>query len=342
MFNNVLGIDLGTASVLIYMKGKGIVLNEPSVVAFHKATKTVIAVGKEAREMEGKTPPEIETIRPLENGVISNFTMTEAMIKAFLGRVVRRLVGNVKIMMCVPSGVTDVEQRAVIETAREIGAKEIYIMEEPVAAAMGAGIDVSRAYGTMVVDIGGGTTDIAVISMGKIISGRSMKIAGGAFTDAVERFMKREYNMTIGPQTAEYLKHSVGCVCREDENPAVVVRGISTVTGLPKKVMVSAQELRPAFEELVHNIVERIRDVLEESDAQLQSDILKSGIVLTGGGSLIRGLDQRIIEAAGVHTFYADDPQTCVARGAGAALDLVGADDLAGYRRFYKKAYIHS
>lgn len=341
MFNHILGIDLGTSSVLIYLKGKGIVLNEPSVVAFNKAAKTVIAAGSEAQRMEGKTPPGIETIRPLKNGVISDYTMAEAMIKAFLGRAAGRLAGNIKIMMCVPSGVTDVEQRAVIETAREIGAKEIYIMDEPVAAAMGAGIDVSRAYGAMVADIGGGTTDIAVISMGKIIAGRSMKIAGDAFTDAVERFMKREYNMIIGPQTAEYLKTEIGCVCRSDENPAAVARGLSTVTGLPKRALVSADELRPAFEELVHNIVERILDVLEESEPQLQSDILRSGILLTGGGSMIRGLDERITEASGVKAFYAEHPQECVAVGAGAALDLVGADDIAGCRRFYKKAYIH-
>lgn len=337
MFNTSIGIDLGTASVVVYLKGKGIILNEPSVIAVDKNSGETVAVGSSAQVMLGRNPPEIEVSRPLRSGVISSYTLTEAMIKAFLGKAMRRTVGRPRIMMCVPSGVTDVEQRAVIETARQMGGKEIFIMEEPVAAALGAGIDVTMPRGAMVIDIGGGTTDIAAISVGKIISGRSLKIAGDDFTDAVVRYMRKKYNLIVGPQTAEHIKITIGGAKQRNENISCVARGICTVSGMPKAVMVSSHEIKPCFDDFIHNITERSKDVLEEISPQLQADILEDGIVLTGGGSLLYGLSDRLSVEIGVKTRVADFAASCVAKGAGFALDKLRDEENF---RYYKKAYI--
>lgn len=342
MFNNAISIDLGTATILIYIKGKGVVLKEPSVVAVDKRNDKIIAVGKKAYDMMGKTPPYIETVRPLRDGVISSYTLTEAMIKEFLGRVSRRhSFGGYTIMMCVPSGVTDVEQRAVIEAARQMGAKDIYIIEEPIAAALGAGIDISGAHASMVIDIGGGTTDIAIISLGKIVSGRTLKIAGDEFDEAVIRFIRKNYNMNIGPQTAEHLKKTIGCVYPRKQEESAVVRGVGVISGLPKRIVITSEELRPAFDELIYNIVERARETIEETGPEIQSDILKDGIVLTGSGSLIYGLDKVLTEALGVRTYHAQNIQECVVIGAGYAVQNI---DKTGntIKRYYKKAYIQS
>lgn len=337
MFNTSIGIDLGTASVVVYLKGKGIILNEPSVIAVNKQSGEPIAVGNAAQVMLGRNPPEIEVVRPLKSGVISSYTLTETMIKTFLSMTMRRTVGKVQIMMCVPSGVTDVEQRAVIETARQMGGKEIFIMEEPVAAALGAGINVAAPKGSMVIDIGGGTTDIAAISVGKIISARSLKIAGDDFTDAVVRYIRQKYNLIIGPQTAEHLKITLGSAVEKNDEICEVARGICTVTGMPKAIVVSSAELNQCFDGFIHNIVERAKDVLEEISPQLQADILADGIVLTGGGSLLYGLADRLTSDLGINTRVADFAVSCVAKGAGYALDKLRDDENF---RYYKKAYI--
>lgn len=338
MFNNAMGIDLGTASVLIYRKGKGVVLNEPSVVAVDENTNKVIAVGRAAQRMIGRTPPGISAVHPLAGGVISSLTRTEAMINALLTGVLKKYSSNPVLMMCVPSGITDVEQRAVIETARQIGAKEIYIIEEAMAAALGAGADVTKARGAMVVDIGGGTTDIAVISVGQVIAGRSIKIAGDSFTDALIRFMRKEYNLALGETTAEYIKAEIGCAMLPEQEKSVVARGSSIITGLPKGIVVSSTDICPAFDELVNNIIERIKDVLEETPVRLQADILTDGIMLTGGGALLHNLDKRITEECGVPARVCDHAVECVVRGAGKALDHINRQD----RRFFKKAYIQN
>ena len=340
MFNASIGIDLGTSSVVVYIKGKGIVLNEPSIVAYRKEDKTVIAVGQKAYKMLGRNHSGIAVERPLNKGVISSYTLAEVMIKAFLSKTLRSNMISSKLMICVPSGVTDVEQRAVIETARQMNIKEIYIMEEPLAAALGAGLDITEPEGKMVVDIGGGTSDIAIVSAGKAIAQRSLKIAGDEFDEAVLNFMRREHNLIVGPQTTERIKKVVGCAVPKKEDVSLVARGICNITGLPKSVIVTSEQIRPEFEGLVHNITERIKEVLEEVSPQLQGDIIKSGILLTGGGSLIYGLDEVITKELGIKAFYAEDPFTCVAKGAGKALNLVSVTD-DPTKRVYKKAYIH-
>lgn len=340
MFNASIGIDLGTSSVVVYIKGKGILLNEPSIVAYKKEEKSIIAVGHSAYKMLGRNHKGIEVVRPLNKGVISSYTLTEAMIKAFLAKTLRSNMISSKLMICVPSGVTDVEQRAVIETARQMNIKEIYIMEEPLAAALGAGWDITETEGKMVVDIGGGTSDIAVVSGGKAITQRSLKIAGDEFDEVVVNFMRREHNLIVGPQTTERIKKTVGCVEPRGEDVSLVARGICNITGLPKSVIVTSEQIRPEFGGLVHNITERIKEVLEEASPQLQGDIIKSGILLTGGGSLIYGLNKVISRELGIKTFYAEDPFTCVAKGAGKALDLVSVTN-DPTKRVYKKAYIH-
>ena len=304
MFDNDISIDLGTATMLVYIKNKGIVLREPTVIAVNTKTNEVCAVGKDALKMLGRTPPHIQAVRPLIDGVISNLTLTEEMIKYFFKKILSRTIGRPRIMMCVPSGVTDVEQRAVIDAAREMGARDIYIIEEPVAAALGAGYDISRARGTMVVDIGGGTTDIAVLSLGGIVASRSLKIAGDEFNEAIVRYMRKEKNMLIGPRTAERVKLEAGGVIPRGKEILTEVKGISVISGLPKSITVTSTELCTIFDDFVYNITERVREVLEETPPELHSDIIQDGIIMTGGGSLIYGLDKRISDAAGVRVFW--------------------------------------
>ncbi len=341
MFSKSVGIDLGTSSVLIYVKGKGVILREPAVIAYDKAVQRIVSVGAEAERMLGRTPPQITAVHPLEGGVISSYTMTDAMLSAMLKKIKRNTMSSARVMMCVPAGVTDVEQRAVIETAHGIGAKEIYIIEEPMAAAIGAGIDITEPDGHMVVDIGGGTTDIAIICAGHIVSGRSIKIAGNEYNNAVVRFMRREYNLSIGMSTAEYVKRVFATVGIPDKDQTMVVKGISTVSGLPTGIFISQAELKPEFDEITHNIIERIKEVLEESSARVQGDVLLNGIILTGGGALLDGIDKRIEESVGVKTIIAEDAISCVAKGAGLALDFVDKEELT-FGRFYKKAYIYN
>lgn len=339
MFNSDISIDLGTATMQVYIKNKGIVLSEPTVIAVNTDTNEVCAAGDAALEMLGRTPPNIQAVRPLHDGVISSFTLAKEMIKIFLQRVLSRTVGHPRIMMCVPSGVTDVEQRAVIEAAREVGARDVYIIEEPVAAALGAGFDISRPHGTLVIDIGGGTTDIAVLSLGGIVASRSLKIAGDEFNEAIERFMKREYNLYIGPRTAERIKREIGTVVKRDSELFCEAKGLCVVTGLPRAVTVSSDDIYEIFDDFVYNITERIQEVLEETPPELHGDIIDDGMILTGGGSIIYGLDARIENAVGVKCKRADDIINCVVKGAAIALESIDTvTDITHI--FHKKAYI--
>ncbi len=340
MFANDISIDLGTATMLVYIKGKGIVLNEPTVIAVNTDTNEVVGVGKEAGKMIGRTPPNIKAIHPLRDGVISDYTLTLEMIRRIIKRVINRVPGRPRIMMCVPSGITDVEQRAVIDAAREVGAKDIYVIEEPVAAALGAGYDISRPRGCMVIDIGGGTTDIAVMSLGGVVSSRSMKIAGDEITDEIIRFMRRQMQLHIGVITAEKIKTTIAGVIKRDKEILCEAKGICSVTGFPKSVMVSSNDLYTIFDEFVFNITERVREVFEETPPELQGDIILDGIILTGGGSLLYGLDKRIAAEIGVNCHLAENIDECVVKGSGIALSNI--DTVTDPTHiFYKKAYIH-
>lgn len=339
MFGNDISIDLGTATVQVYIRDKGIVLREPTVIAVNTDTNEVCGVGNDALKMLGRTPPNIQAVRPLTDGVISNFTLTLEMIKRFLKKILSKTVGHPRIIMCVPSGVTDVEQRAVIDAAREVGAKDIYIIEEPVAAALGAGFDISRPHGTMVVDIGGGTTDIAVLSLGGVVVSRSLKIAGDEFSEAIVRYMKKEMNLNIGPRTAERIKCEIGGLIPRPKELLCEAKGVSVVSGLPKSAVVSSNDICHCFDDFVFNITERIEEVLEETPPELHGDIIQDGITLTGGGSLIYGLDKRISDVIHVPVNLAKNITDCVVLGAGIALENV--DTVTDPMHiFHKKAYI--
>ena len=321
-FASEVGIDLGTANVLVYIKGKGIVLNEPSVVAINNDTDEILAVGEEARQMLGRTPANIVAVRPLRDGVISDYDITERMLKYFI----RKTCGSgrffkPKIMVCVPSGVTEVEKRAVREAATQAGGKDVYLMEEPVAAAIGAGIDISRPDGVMVIDIGGGTTDIAVISLGGIVASTSVKIAGDKFDDAIIKYMRKAHQLYIGERTAEELKLTIGTAFPREETVTKECRGRDLVTGLPKSVDVTSEEMMDALEEPLYAITEAVHNVLERTPPELAADISNSGIVITGGGALLYGIDKRIEERTGIKVIIAEDPKSCVAIGTGKALD---------------------
>ena len=313
-----IGIDLGTAYVLIYVKGKGIVLREPSVVAIKEKTKEVIAIGEEARNMQGRTPANIVTIRPLRQGVISDCDATEQMLKYFIHKSIGYRLRKPNIGVCVPSGVTEVEKRAVEEAAKRAGAKFVDTIEEPIAAAIGAGIDISRPCGSMIVDIGGGTTDIAVISLGGAVVKKSLKIAGDVFDETIVKYMRKKYNMLIGERTAEEIKINVGSVYKRDIPAEIEIRGRNLVSGLPKNIVVTSEEVREALEEPISIIIDGIKAVLEATPPELASDISDRGMVLTGGGSLIYGLDKLITEKTGMNVVIADDAMSCVAIGTGA------------------------
>lgn len=316
------GIDLGTANVLVYMKNKGIVLNEPSVVAINKDTDEILAVGEEARQMLGRTPANIIAVRPLRDGVISDYDVTERMIKYFI----RKTCGSgrffkPKIMVCIPSGVTEVEKRAVREAATQAGGKDVYLMEEPVAAAIGAGVDISQPDGTMVIDIGGGTTDIAVIALGGIVASASVKMAGDKFDDAIIKYMRKVHKLYIGERTGEELKKTIGTAYPMEEVKTMECRGRDLVTGLPKTVMVTSDEIMEALEEPLRTISEAVHSVLEQTPPELAADISNSGIIITGGGAMLNGIDRRMSEKTGIPVKIADDPATCVAIGTGKALN---------------------
>ncbi|TCT14004.1 rod shape-determining protein MreB [Natranaerovirga pectinivora] len=329
MFGTDIGIDLGTASVLVYIKGKGVVLKEPSVVAIDRDTDKILAVGNEARSMLGRTPGNIVAIRPLRQGVISDYTVTEKMLKYFIGKAVgRRLLRKPRISVCVPSGVTEVEKRAVEDATYQAGARRVEIIEEPIAAAIGAGIDITKACGSMVVDIGGGTSDIAVISLGGTVVSNSIKIAGDNFDEAIVRYMRKKHNLLIGERTAEDIKVKIGTAYKRPEVLTMDVRGRNLVTGLPKTITVSSEETEEALKEVTSQIVEAVHSVLEKTPPELASDIADRGIVMTGGGSLLQGLDQLIEQKTGINVITADDPLTCVAIGTGKYVEyLAGKRD---------------
>ena len=324
-----IGIDLGTASVLVYVKGKGVVLKEPSVVAFDRNTNKIKAIGEEARLMLGRTPGNIVAVRPLRQGVISDYTVTEKMLSYFISRTVgKSLFGRKpRISVCVPSGATEVEKKAVEDATYQAGAREVSIIEEPIAAAIGAGIDISRPCGNMIVDIGGGTADIAVISLGGVVVSNSIKVAGDDFDEAIVRFMRKKHNLLIGERTAEEIKINVGTVYKRPENLTMDVRGRNLVTGLPKTVTVTSEETEEALREPAYQIVDAVHNVLERTPPELAADISDRGIVLTGGGSLIQGLEELIEEKTGINTMTAEDPLTAVAIGTGKYIEYLADDD---------------
>ncbi len=319
-----IGIDLGTASVLVYVKGKGVILKEPSVVAYDRDSNTIKAIGEEARLMLGRTPGNVVAVRPLRQGVISDYTVTEKMIKYFVQKALgRRSFSKPRISICVPSGVTEVERKAVEEATYAAGAREVRLIEEPVAAAIGAGLDISKPCGNMIVDIGGGTADVAVISLGGTVVNTSIKIAGDNFDEAIVRYVRKKHNMLIGERTAEDIKIKIGTTYPLIEEESIEVRGRSVMTGLPKIVKVTSSETEEALRETTGQIIEAVISVLERTPPELSADILDRGIVLTGGGAMLRGLEELIEERTGIHTMTAEDPMTVVAVGTGQFVEFM-------------------
>jgi len=325
-FEEDIGIDLGTASVLVFKKGKGIVLHEPSVVAIDRNTDKVIAVGEEAREMLGRTPGHIVAIRPLKEGVIADYDTTEKMLAYFVRKIMgRKLFFKPRVIVCIPTGATDVEERAVRQATLSAGARQAFIIEEPIAAALGAGINISEATGHMVVDIGGGTSDVAVLSLGGAVCNASLRVGGDKFDEALIRFIRREYNLMIGDRTAEEIKIRVGTAYVNEENRyrSMEVRGRDLVTGLPKTIVFTSEETWDALQEPVEAVIEGVKKVLEITPPELAADIVNNGIVMTGGGSLLDGLDILLSKRTNLPVHIADDAICCVARGTGRALTQV-------------------
>ena len=324
MVSSDIGIDLGTANVLVYMKGKGVVLREPSVVAFDRDTNKIKAIGEDARLMLGRTPGNIVAVRPLRQGVISDYTVTEKMLRYFIQKACGKTrFRKPRISVCVPSGVTEVEKKAVEDATYEAGAREVAIIEEPIAAAIGAGIDIARPCGNMIVDIGGGTADIAVISLGGTVVSTSIKVAGDDFDEAIVRYMRKKHNLLIGERTAEEIKINIGTAYKRPENITMDVRGRNLVTGLPKTITVTSDETLDALKEITSQIVEAVHSVLEKTPPELAADVADRGIVLTGGGSLLYGLEELIEEKTGITTMTAEDPMTAVAVGTGKFVEFL-------------------
>lgn len=317
-----IGIDLGTATVLIFIKDKGVVLREPSVVAMDQNTGKILAVGDDAKLMLGRTPGNVTAVRPLKDGVIADYSMTEVMLRLFIKKVtagIERIMRH-RVMICVPSGATDVERRAVLEAALEVGAKEAYLIEEPMAAAIGAGLDIAEPHGNLIVDIGGGTTDVAVISLGGIVVAESLRVGGDKFDEAIIRYVRRQFNLAIGEQTAEDLKVRIGTCFPKGDDLSVEIRGRDLIQGLPKQITITSNDVAKAIEESVGSIIGGIRSVLELTPPELAADIIDRGVILTGGGALLRGLPQLIMEQTEIETVVADCPMECVALGTGKAL----------------------
>ncbi len=327
MFGQDIGIDLGTATVIAYVKGKGIVLREPSVVAVNNVTGEVLAVGHEARRMLGRTPGNIVATRPLRDGVISDYTVTEKMLKYFISKICGRFFFAPRIMICIPSQVTEVEKKAVIDAASNAGARKVYLIEEPIAAAIGAGIDISKPSGNMIVDIGGGTTDIAVISLGGSVVSSSIKVAGDKFDEYIVKYIKKRHNVMIGERTAEELKQQIGCVFPKIQDMEMDVRGRDLITGLPKTITIYSSEMMEALEEPAMLIVDAVHAVLEKTPPELAADISDKGIYMTGGGCLIDGLDRLLQDKTGINVMIAEDAISCVAKGTGKALDNLDSMD---------------
>lgn len=323
-----IGIDLGTASILVYIRGKGVVLKEPSVVAFDRDTNKIMAIGEDARLMLGRTPGNIVAVRPLRQGVISDYTVTEKMMKYFIQKALgRKTFRKPRIAVCVPSGVTEVERKAVEDATLQSGAREVFIIEEPIAAAIGAGIDIAKPCGNMIVDIGGGTTDIAVISLGGTVVSTSIKTAGDDFDEAIGRYIRKKYHLLIGERTAEDIKIKIGSAFKRPEVDYMDVRGRDLMNGLPKTIKISTEETQEALSAATSSIIRGIREVLEITPPELAADIAERGIVLTGGGSLLKGLEDLIAAETGINTITAEDPMTAVAIGTGKYVEY-----LAGYR----------
>ncbi len=322
MFSNDLAIDLGTANTLVYLKSKGIVMNEPSVVAVNKDTNRVLAVGKEAKGMLGRTPGSIVAIRPMRDGVIANFEITEAMLRYFITKVHnRKALVRPRIIISVPSGITQVEKRAVRDSAQSAGAREVYLVEEPMAAAIGADLPIQEPSGNMIVDIGGGTTEVAVISLSGIVYSKSIRVAGDEMDEAIVQYVKRKYNLLIGERTAELIKTQIGSAFPMEERKTYEAKGRDLVAGIPKTLTISDEEVREAILEPVTSIVDSIKIALERTPPELAADIVDKGIVLAGGGSLLKGLDVLIREETELPIAIAEDPLTCVVRGTGKVLD---------------------
>ena len=325
-FGADIGVDLGTASILIYVKGKGIVLHEPSVVAIDKKDGYVIAIGEEARRMLGRTPGNIAAVRPLRDGVIADYDITEKMLRYFINKACgKNWLFKPRIMICIPSGVTGVEERAVRQAAMQAGARAAYLMEEPLAAAIGAGLDISNPSGNMIVDVGGGTTDIAVISLQGIVCSKSLRIGGDRFDESIVKYIRRNHNLLVGERFAEDLKMNIGTAYPQGlkENKVMEVRGRDLLTGLPKSVTMSSLECFEAMQEPLEAIVSALKEVLEVTPPELAADIIDKGVVLTGGGVLLDGLDKLLSRASGIPVYVAEDPVSCVARGTGKALSQI-------------------
>ena len=323
-FTNDLAIDLGTANTLVFSKGRGLIMNEPSVVAIHRNARgqtRVLAVGKEAKEMLGRTPGSIQAIRPLKDGVIADFEVTQAMLKYFISKASEgRSFIRPRIMICIPYGITQVEKRAVKESAQSAGAREVYLIEEPMAAAIGAGLPIREPSGNMIVDIGGGTTEVAVISLGGIVYSKSVRVAGDKFDDAIVNYIKRKYSLLIGERTAEQIKLAIGCAYPFEEEKTYEVKGRDLISGAPKTIELNSEEIRDALAEPVSAVVEAIKVALERTPPELAADIYRRGLYLTGGGALLRGLDKRISHKIKLPVHVADDPLRAVVRGTGMAL----------------------
>lgn len=320
-FSNDIGIDLGTATTLVYVRGEGIVLCEPSVVAVYKSTGEVLAVGEEAKRMLGKTPGSISATRPMKGGVIADFDVAEEMLRYFIKKVNARKFFGLRVVVAVPSGITEVEKRAVKDSALRAGAREVITVEEPIAAAIGVGLPIAEPQGSMIIDIGGGTTEIAVISLSDVVYARSIRVGGDEMDIAIIEHMKKQYNLMIGERTAEEIKIKIGSAWPLEEELTIEVRGRDLITGLPKFIKASSEEVREALQIPLKEIVEAVKVTLERTPPELAADLIERGIVLAGGGSLLRGLDKLISEETGLASFVADDPMTAVALGTGKILE---------------------
>ncbi|MFL5825496.1 MAG: rod shape-determining protein [Thermoleophilaceae bacterium] len=331
-----MAIDLGTANTLVYVRGRGIVVSEPSVVAIDSQTGEVHAVGSEAKRMIGRTPASISAIRPLRHGVIADFEVTEKMLRYFIRKIEQRRMSRPRLVMCAPSGVTDVEKRAVIEASLSAGARQVHLIEEPIAAAIGAGLPIEEPVGNMVVDIGGGTSEVAVISLGGIVCSRSVRTGGYELDEAIAAYVKRKFGIAMGQQSAEDIKFEIGSATPLDHESTVEVRGRDLASGLPKQVLLTSEECREAIAEPLHTIIDAVKDTLEETPPELASDISERGILLAGGGALLQGFDERLRDETGMPTSLAESPLTCVAVGSGRSLeeyDAIAASDARAAKR---------
>lgn len=322
MFAKDIGIDLGTANVLIYIKGQGIVLNEPSIVAIDSDTKKILAVGTQAREMLGRTPGKVQAIRPMKDGVIADFEITEMMLNNFISKVNgKSFLSRPRILICCPSNITQVEKNAIKEAAERTGARKVFLEEEPKVAAIGAGLDISRPSGNMVIDIGGGTTDIAILSLGDIVTSESIKVAGNTFDADIIKYIKEKYKLLVGDRTAEEIKLEIGSVYPEGRNDKMEVKGRDLVTGLPHTITLCSEEVEEALRESVYTIIHAAKSVLEQTPPELAADIIDKGIIITGGGALVHGFDNLLSHELKVPVYVAESPLTCVVEGTGILLD---------------------